>query len=48
MGLVSAGALGISFLLAILYMCITLYGKAGRHMRIVALPLAYAPRTILL
>ena len=45
MGLVSAGALGVSFLLAVLYMCIALYGNAGRHMRIVALPSACVPPT---
>ena len=43
MGLVSVGALGISFLLSVLYMAITLFGNAGRHIRFIAIPSACVP-----
>ena len=42
LGIASASALGASFLLSVLYMCITIYGKAGRHMRCIAIPSACA------
>lgn len=40
LGIASAGALGLSCVLALLYFCITVYGSAGRHIRIVAIPAA--------
>lgn len=42
MGLVCVGGLGVSFLLSLLYLAITIYGSAGRHIRIVAVPAACA------
>ena len=47
MGLVSVGALGVSFLLSMVYLCITVYGSAGRHIRIIAIPSACAPGPLL-
>ena len=38
LGIASAGALGVTAILAILYLCITIFGSAGRHIRIVAIP----------
>ncbi|CAL8465308.1 g4843 [Coccomyxa elongata] len=38
LGMASAAALGATGLLAVLYLCITIFGSAGRHIRIVAFP----------
>ena len=40
MGLVSGCALGVSFLLAVVYLCVTVFSGAARHYRYISTPAA--------
>ena len=40
MGVVSGCALGVSFLLAVVYLCVTVFSGAARHYRYISTPAA--------
>ena len=40
MGVVSGCALGVSFILAVLYLCVTIFSGARRHFRYISTPAA--------
>jgi len=40
MGVISGCALGVSFLLAVIYLCVTIFSGAGRHYRFISTPAA--------
>ena len=40
MGVVSGCALGVSFLLAVVYLCVTIFSGAARHYRYISTPAA--------
>ncbi len=40
MGVVSGCALGVSFLLAVVYLCVTIFSGASRHFRFISTPAA--------
>ena len=40
MGVISGCALGISFLLAVVYLCVTIFSGASRHYRFISTPAA--------
>ena len=42
MGVVSGCALGVSFVLAVVYLCVTIFSGASRHYRFISTPAAYA------
>ena len=40
MGVISGCALGVSFILAVLYLCVTIFSGARRHFRYISTPAA--------
>ena len=45
LGIVAVCGLGVSFILAMLYLAITLFGKAGKHIGCIAIPGGCAARS---
>ena len=48
MGVLSGCALGVSFVLAVAYLCVTIFSGASRHYRFISTPAAYVLEPLLL